>query len=374
MQEIVAVAKRDNNPRRNYLVLNRLQAKHVPASPRRALEYFDGLAELVERRWAGERLLLIGFAETATGIGAALAVKLKAAYMQTTREEMEGVDFLCFAEAHSHAAWQKLVRDDLDKIIGKVDRIVFVEDELTTGNTIGNIVSLIRETYVYPVNFGAASLLNGMDEQAQKRFAEEDIALVFLQKVDYCGFSRRAEEVKGDGEYFGSHSPETPGECRESGLGQDVLCWEASAYRNARRLTDGLSYARACEALWEQFLAVNGRICGRKLLVLGTEELMYPALFIGSRLEEENDVICHGTTRSPILVSREPDYLLYRRCALISLYERERRTFVYNLEAYDQAFVLTDAPVLCREGWDSLVLALQQCGNRKIQLIRWCRP
>ena len=48
MQEIVAVAKRENNSRRNYLVLNRLQAKHVPASPKRALDYFEELAGQVK--------------------------------------------------------------------------------------------------------------------------------------------------------------------------------------------------------------------------------------------------------------------------------------------------------------------------------------
>ena len=77
MQEIVAVAKRENNSRRNYLVLNRLQAKHVPASPKRALDYFEELAGQVKEKFGGERLLLVGFAETATGIGAALAVKLR---------------------------------------------------------------------------------------------------------------------------------------------------------------------------------------------------------------------------------------------------------------------------------------------------------
>ena len=368
MQEIVAVAKRENNSRRNYLVLNRLQAKHVPASPKRALDYFEELAGPVKEKFGGERLLLVGFAETATGIGAALAVKLKTAYMQTTREEIDGVDFLNFTEVHSHAVQQKLVRDDLEEIIGRIDRIVFVEDELTTGNTIGNIVSLIRESFPFPVKFAAASLINGMDDKGLEKFCREDIALCFLQQADYCDFPRRAEAVKGDGEYFPAH-PLGEVQPRKA---LDVESWKASDYINARRLTNGASYARACESLWEQFLSVNGKICKKRILVLGTEEIMYPALFLGKCLEEDNEVICHGTTRSPILVSSEPDYLLYRRYELVSLYAQERKTFVYNLKAYDQVFVVTDTPALNREGWDGLVWALWQSGNRKIQLIRWC--
>lgn len=377
MQEIVAIAKRDNNPKRNYLVLNRLQGKHLPASPGKALEYFGQLADLVKGAYAGERLLLIGFAETATGIGGALAVKLGTHYLQTTRETMEGVDFLSFTEAHSHATEQRLAKGDLDKIVGEVDRIVFVEDELTTGNTVCNIVSLLRRTYACPVNFAAASLLNGMDEQALERFAREKIGLLFLQKIDYRDFPRRAEAIKADGEYFPPHLREAgieyfPPHSQEAGI-EKVRYWEASSYVNARRLTKGEVYGKACEALWEQFLAHNGQIRGKRILVLGTEELMYPALYLGSRLEAENQVICHGTTRSPILVSRSPDALLYRRFALVSLYERERRTFVYNLEAYDQAIIVTDGPVLCREGVNSLIWALKTSGNQDIQLIRWCR-
>lgn len=365
MQEIVAIAKRDNNPKRNYLVLNRLQGKHIPASPGKALEHFGKLADLVEQAYAGERLLLIGFAETATGIGGALAVKLGTYYMQTTRENIEGVEFLDFTEEHSHAMEQRLVKGDLNRIIGEIDRIVFVEDELTTGNTVCNLVSLIRSTYSCPVNFAAVSLLNGMDALACERFSREKIELLFLEKVDYRDFPRRADAVKGDGVYFPPHLQE--------GHGREVQYWEASSYVNARRLTNGRLYRQVCETLWEQFLLHNGSIRGKNLLVLGTEELMYPALYLGSRLEAENQVICHGTTRSPILVSREPDYLLYRRFALMSLYEQGRKTFVYNLEAYDQAFILTDAPVLCREGINSLIWALETCGNQKIQLIRWCQ-
>ncbi len=50
-----------------------------------------------------------------------------------------------FSESHSHATEQKLVKTDLDKIIGKTDRIIFIEDEVTTGNTILNIVRLIQK-------------------------------------------------------------------------------------------------------------------------------------------------------------------------------------------------------------------------------------
>ena len=87
--DLIRIAKRENNKKRNYLIVNRLQGKHMPVSPGKAFELFDELADVVKREYKEERLLLIGFAETATAIGARLAVRLDSFYMQTTREEIQ---------------------------------------------------------------------------------------------------------------------------------------------------------------------------------------------------------------------------------------------------------------------------------------------
>ena len=144
-QELAAVAKRENNKKRTWLVVNRLQGKHVPVSPGKALRMFGSLAELLLEEYRGERLLLIGFAETATAVGAAVAEKLGALYIQTTREQIQDVEYFYFSEQHSHATEQKLVKDDLDRVMERVDRIIFIEDEITTGNTIRNIIELLKK-------------------------------------------------------------------------------------------------------------------------------------------------------------------------------------------------------------------------------------
>ena len=46
--ELVRIAKRENNTRRKYLVVNRLQGKHIPVSPKEALQMFRSLAELIK--------------------------------------------------------------------------------------------------------------------------------------------------------------------------------------------------------------------------------------------------------------------------------------------------------------------------------------
>lgn len=72
-ETIIAAAKRENNSRRSFVLVNRLQGKHVPASPLQAMEMFRQLADALKQRYPSEPCLAIGFAETATAIGLAVA-------------------------------------------------------------------------------------------------------------------------------------------------------------------------------------------------------------------------------------------------------------------------------------------------------------
>ena len=79
-------------------MVNPLQGKHIPVSPGQALKMMDALAAKVRLAYPEERLLLVGFAETATAIGARLAVTLDSGYIQTTREQIPGVPAGCFPD------------------------------------------------------------------------------------------------------------------------------------------------------------------------------------------------------------------------------------------------------------------------------------
>ena len=105
-EDLMRLAKRVNNAKRAYLIVNPLQGKHVPVSPTAALTMMGALGTLLARVHPRADLV-IGFAETATAVGAAVAAALPgpAAYLHTTREAFAlsggSVDFL---EEHSHAA------------------------------------------------------------------------------------------------------------------------------------------------------------------------------------------------------------------------------------------------------------------------------
>lgn len=361
---LVRIAKREQNKKRNYLVLNRLQGKHIPVSPGQALTMFEALAEKLKGSIIPGKALLIGFAETATAIGAAAAVKLGTYYMQTTREEVPGAEYLYFSEEHSHAALQSLIKNGLEEMLPKLRQIVFIEDEVTTGNTILNMIDVLQKEYPgYGFSYEVASILNGMDEEALKRYERLDIRLCYLVKTDHTDYPKEAEQYTQQGSYF------LPGS-----LPYRKIClseYTAFGFMDARRLLNAREYENACLHLWKQLQKQFTAVPGSKILVLGTEEFMYPALFCASMIEKAGaDVRFHATTRSPIAVFQEAQYPLHARYELPSLYEKGRRTFLYEISAYNHVLIMTDAWQNQQEGIDALVQAAAVY-NENISVVRW---
>jgi hypoxanthine-guanine phosphoribosyltransferase len=390
-KDLVRIAKRENNTKRGYLVVDPLLGKHVPVEPSKALNLFKNLAAEIQGKYEGERLLLIGFAETATAIGAQAAITLGTKYIQTTREVIPDVSYLFFSEAHSHATEQKLVKDDIDRVINETDRIVFVEDEVTTGNTIMNIIRIIRREYQRKVKFAVASLLNGMTEEYLKIYKEEEIDLHYLVKTDHSGYSAIAEKYHCDGTCVCAtaekyHCDGLSIRAIQEDHTQEKLAvsiqdkiWNElphiisiPGWMNARRFVDAKQYETACRKLAETVIAETGVKQGERVLVIGTEEFMYPALLTGQEIEKMGcEVRSHSTTRSPIAVSTEEEYPLHCRYELRSLYDPDRKTFIYDLENYDRVIVMTDSALVSLKGLETLTYALRM-KNENITVIRWC--
>ncbi len=110
----------------------------------------------------------------------------------------------------------------------------------------------------------------------------------------------------------------------------------------------------------------------KSTLVLGTEEFMFPALYISRQLELLGlSVKCHSTTRSPIAVSSEENYPFHERYELRSLYDRDRITYIYDLKSYENVIIVTDAKGETEEGISSLINSLEKSGNSDISIIKW---
>lgn len=361
--DLVRVAKRENNNKRTYLVMNKLQGKHIPVSPKKAMELFGELADTIQEAYKDECPLIVGFAETATAISAAVAGSLDCYYIQTTREIVEDAEYLYFSEAHSHAMEQKLVKNHIDEVIGNVSRVVFIEDEVTTGNTILDLVNVMEQEYGKNIRFSVASILNGMNEESMHRYDEKGITLHYLVKTNHDSYDSRVERFLMDGEYWSSPAARK----------KNAPWMEITGGSNARKLVKSLDYQNACLKLWNAVDCKIARKTTDSILVLGTEEFMYPALYIAMKIEETGcRVRFHATTRSPIMVNSQAEYPLHKRFEQKSLYDETRVTYVYELSRYDQVLVITDTPNQ-GFGWESLNAALEASGNTNINWIRWCQ-
>ncbi len=387
--DLVRVAKRENNKKRDYLVINPLQGKHIAAKPGKTLALFRALADTLKASCEGRNILVIGFAETATAIGAAVAASLGAYYIQTTREEIEGAQYLDFSEEHSHAVQQRLVKNNLDTIMARTDLVIFAEDEVTTGNTILNIIHIMEKEYPGQTEYAAASLLNGMDKEAQAVYESRNIRLYYLLKTDHSGYSEILKQYTKKGDYFSFMQPAPghvgicKGDSQESEQNRaensersqtidTAKEFSISGWLDARRLVLAEEYENACRFLCREMKkCLQGALSGR-ILVLGTEEFMYPALLAAECIEQSGaQVWFHATTRSPIAVFKEEQYPLHVRYELPGCYDKNRRTFVYDIASYDAVILMTDAQSREQEGIQALVRAVG-LKNKKIYVVRWC--
>ncbi|MBG0855592.1 phosphoribosyltransferase [Streptomyces spinoverrucosus] len=150
LTDLLGLALR-RNPKRAHLLVSNVLGKHVPQSP--SVVYGSGFAlgrrvrELLGT--AGARsAVVVGYAETATGLGHAVADGLgHAPYLHSTRRPVPGVARAGgFEESHSHATSHLLLPEDPNLLSGE-GPLVLVDDEFSTGNTILNTIRALHERY-----------------------------------------------------------------------------------------------------------------------------------------------------------------------------------------------------------------------------------
>lgn len=352
--EVLRVAKRFNNSRRNYLLVNPLQGKHLPTKPSAALEMMNALGLKVAEKFSSSRLV-IGFAETATAIGAVVAKNLSedCFYIQTTRETFSG-EFVEFLEEHSHAPEQKLFAENFAAMVKQSPSIIFVDDEFSTGKTLLNIVRQLKRQFpaLNDKKICAASIINRLSAENLASLSAENISCVSLvelnQNFDAENFTvTEAQNVEPVKNFADVHA--------------------VKITSNPRRGVKIGDYFAQCAAIADSVERIGG---ASEVVVLGTEECMLPAIIVANRLERENfSVVTYSTTRSPIGISTDENYPIREGFKLRSFYDSTRTTFIYNLRRYDVAIIVTDAQNFSA-GLSDLVAALKIHGVDKIFVVR----
>ncbi|MEW2415253.1 phosphoribosyltransferase [Streptomyces sp. NPDC046866] len=359
LQELLGLALR-RNPKRAHLLVSRILGKHVPQSPRAVHAAGYGLGERVRALLdaSGEdpaSAVVLGYAETATGLGHCVADGLGAApYLHSTRRPVPGVRAAGgFEESHSHATSHLLLPED-PKLLAGTGPLVLVDDEFSTGNTVLNTIRDLhaRHPRTHYVVVALVDMRSAADRERLTAFAGEIGARVDLLAVA-SGTVHLPEGVLARGQAL-VEQYETPVERYESpveryetggaaaapaprvpaarGAGpaavrRVALDWPAGVPDGGRHGFTPAHRARleaALPALARQLADALGEAPGRsgpggragRVLVLGNEELMYAPLRLALALEESGaaaEVRFSTTTRSPVLAVDDPGYAIRTR-------------------------------------------------------------
>ena len=120
------------NKKRSFLFVSKVLGKHIPVSPKKMRTTHNNLAGLINPEIINDNLLVIGLAETATGLGWGVFEALKAQskfYIHTTRVKLKTKQLVQFQESHSHSTEQYLYYPKSTKFNKAIiDHIIIIDD------------------------------------------------------------------------------------------------------------------------------------------------------------------------------------------------------------------------------------------------------
>ena len=330
--ELFGVARRIN-PRRSALFVSTVLGKHIPVAPDECRSFGRCLARLQPEQPSH----VIGFAETATALGHLVHDGLPGSdYVHSTRKVEDGwPPVLTFSEDHSHATDHRIVHRDPSWLDD--DRtVLFVDDELTTGRTLLNLVAAIQARRPRP-EYRVAAFLDWRDAAARSAFAaaEERLGTTITVTALVAGEATWQDEPVA---VFEPHDAQPVPEVPVIHHGVDL------GLATARYGWDGADQAALDERLPEVAGKLAAARTGPRALVLGTEAFMYAPLRVAAAMGE--GVRYQSTTRSPIVAADVDGYPIRHKAAFPNPHDPALASFVYNVApgAYDDIFVVFEEP------------------------------
>lgn len=334
------------NKKRRFLFVNRYLGKHLAVNPKLVLEQGKELGKrAMECLNKNEKVAVIGFAETATALGnivfSALESKNKV-YYHTTREILNWNEVIEFKEEHSHAREQLLyLNESFD--LNNYEKIMLVDDELTTGKTCINIIRELNKNYKNK-EYIIVSILNWMGKEDYEKYItlekELSVNIKFVNLVN-GSFKNSLEDDSFDMILEDHKEYDDNIVVKEFFVGLDKVLINDKYSNYTGRF--GLNYEMDMdleEKIKKISKKIQDEIVGESILILGTEEFMYIPLKVGAYIEK--DVYFHSTTRSPIEVVKEEGYCIKSKKTHSSFYNKGVVNYVYNLGSYDNVVIFLE--------------------------------
>jgi len=280
------------NPNRSFLFLSKVLGKYIPCLPSKMRQTYLDLNKKISIKG---NCLVLGVAETATGLGAGVADVLSdnsehnVYYVQTTRFDCnEPIAFDVF-ESHSHAP-QHLIYDISENIdIESITEVVLVDDEISTGNTLNQLTLGMCKYLPNLKRVHWVSLVDWMSEQTESFFAEMN------DKVEIQFHSL----LKGEFSFFKTNNKVIEFPKATATELSKAICRTDMGRKGAtiEQLKSQSFYSpEGDKVMPESFLK------SKEYVVVGTGEFIFQPFLFAEAMEAEGiDVLFESTGRSPII-------------------------------------------------------------------------
>ncbi|WIF95267.1 phosphoribosyltransferase family protein [Caminicella sporogenes] len=404
------------NPKRSFLFVSKILGKHIPVNPYISLlggmslaaryleEVYDiclpemkdiiyslKTGENAEKNYKKikrnlfklpEKTLFIGFAETATALGHSVFASFEGNgyYIHTTREIIDDFDnIIKFEEEHSHATSHRVYPLDFSFFKSNCP-IVFVDDEITTGKTILNIIKSIHKDYPRK-NYYVVTILDWRSDEDKKRFKSiEDMLGVNIKvislisgNIEIIGQPIKSVERKEENQIDNIEKTEVEYIYLDSYFDEIYRYNDESYLKWTGRFGITLDLQRKIDNKIEEAGLFLRNICnGKKILCMGTEEFMYIPMMISAYIGE--DVYYQSTTRSPIYPYDESEYGAKNAFSFVSPNNEKLKNYFYNApyRYYDEIFLFLERYIE-KDKLNSILKQLKRLGVRKIFVVMCTR-
>ena len=293
------------NPKRAFLFVSTVLGRHIPVAPARHRAALRHLADAVAGMLGDGPVMVMGYAETAVGLGAGICQELRRArpgrpisYLPTTRfEPGEAAVWFRLREPHSHAAEHSVLYPETGVLPDDPDAtLVLVDDETTTGTTFFNLATALAEAWAPSARIVLVTLTDWSEGAAAARVAAA------LPETEV----RMAALLSG-GWHWAPDSAYTPTPL-PSGLSADAPLWRPStdaplgAPRFGIAAYEPLGLPQDLTARLLADAGLGDAPAGRRVLVIGSGEHVWQPFLAAEHLAAAgHDVRMVATTRSPIL-------------------------------------------------------------------------
>ncbi|MBY6677323.1 MULTISPECIES: phosphoribosyltransferase family protein [unclassified Rhodococcus (in: high G+C Gram-positive bacteria)] len=363
------------NPRRAHLLVSTVLGKHIPQDPAEVIRAGELLGSLCADVLAGhdDGVVVLGFAETATGLGHCVATRLGArSYIHSTRRPVEGFAVHGeFEEGHSHATDHRLLPTDPERDLPSYLPMVLVDDEISTGTT---ALGAIRAVHALAprARYVIASLVDmrSADQRRETDRVAAELGVVIDSVSLATGTVHLPDDIIAVVEALPAASAPVDAPHRGTVTRVDVP-WPAGVPDGGRHGFRAEDVAAFDAAVEESADLLRPHLGSGTTVVIGHEELMYLPLRIARALSDRGTpTLFQTTTRSPAHVLDEPGYPLRRGFSFVAPEPAAGgRRHLYNARVPDEeapspVLLVVDPPADTEAltGPDGLVDALTRTG------------